>query len=288
MAEKVQTIIDIHHNLSQMFEALYPAREASSVASIIIEEFTGLGRAHQMASGKEKVSRDVETMINAAAKRVASGEPLQYVLGYTLFCGHRINVTPAVLIPRPETEEMTALIIEENKGFRGTTTDYCTGSGCIAVSIALVFPGATVHATDISTEAIKVASRNALHNNATINFHISDIFSDIQTEMPDADIIISNPPYVRECEKKYMRTNVLDHEPQLALFVPDDDPLKYYNRLAEIALVKLSPNGKIYLEINEVLATETAEIFTSRRFKRVTIIKDINGKDRILKAERDE
>jgi len=288
MAEKVQTIKDIHHNLSQMFEGLYPAREASSIASILIEEFTGQGRARQLATGTDKVSEAAEASITAAARRIASGEPLQYVLGYTLFCGHRINVTPSVLIPRPETEEMTALIIEENKGFSGTAIDFCTGSGCIAISIALAFPGASVHATDISAEAIKVASQNASANNASINFHISDLLTSKQADIPEADIIISNPPYVRESEKDFMRTNVLDYEPRLALFVPDDDPLKYYYRLAETALLKLFPHGRIYMEINEALGVETAGLFTSCGFKGVTLIKDINGRERILKAERDD
>lgn len=288
MAEKVQTIKEIHHNLSQMFEDLYQVREASSVASILIEEYTGLSRARQMVAGDNNVSENIESLIATAAKRVAAGEPLQYVLGYTHFCGHRINVNPSVLIPRPETEEMTALIIKENKGFKGTAVDFCTGSGCIAIAMALAFPEATVHATDLSSEAIAIASQNASMNNAAIKFHTSDLFSDKQDDIPEADIIISNPPYVRESEKIHMRTNVLDYEPQIALFVPDNDPLRYYSRLAEIATSRLSMHGRVYLEINEALGSETASFFSSKGFKGITIIKDFYGKERILKAERDD
>lgn len=286
MAEKVQTIKEIHQTLSQMFGNLYPSHEASSLAALIAEEFTGYGRARQMASGNDPLTVSQQNDILRAAKRVSLGEPLQYVLGYTIFCGHRINVSPAVLIPRPETEELTSMIISENKGFSGTAVDYCTGSGCIAVSLALAFPDAEINATDISPDAINVAQGNATLNNATVRFYLSDLLGRKQEDYSDTDIIVSNPPYVRESEKKYMRNNVLAHEPQIALFVSDSDPLIFYKRLAEKALLTLKKGGKIYLEINEALGDATSMLFSSDNYREVRVIKDLYGRDRFIKAEK--
>jgi release factor glutamine methyltransferase len=287
MTEKVQTIKEIHHNISQMFGELYPANEAASIASIIIEEFTALGRIRQMISGDRSLSPAEEKNILSSSLKIAAGEPLQYVLGYSIFCGHRFNVSPAVLIPRPETEEMTSLIINENPGFNGTITDYCTGSGCIAVSLALAFPDAKIHATDISPEAVSVARHNATENKATVTLSIADLLYPEMKELTLSDIIVSNPPYVRESEKKMMRVNVLAHEPHIALFVNDNDPLVFYRRLAEISSLTLSPQGKVYLEINEALGSETSALFKQGGFKNIRIIKDLSGKDRILTAQRD-
>lgn len=286
MAEKVQTIKEIHQNLSQMFEKLYSAGEAKSLATLIIGEFTGLGRARQLASGHDTPAEDLTMKIAEAAQRVALGEPYQYVLGYTTFCGQHIKLSPAVLIPRPETEELTAMIIGENSGFNGTIVDYCTGSGCIATALAAAFPSATLHATDISPEALLIAEDNALLNKAAVTFLLSDLLITEAEKYPTADIIVSNPPYVRESEKSLMQPNVLDHEPEAALFVPDSDPLRFYRKLAEIASVTLNAGGKVYLEINEALGEPAAELFLNDRFKEVRVIKDLFGRDRFIKAER--
>jgi release factor glutamine methyltransferase len=283
MAEKVQTIKEILHTITQMFGELYPPEEAKSIASTIVEEFTGMNRIHQIMDGDNTLSAASEKNITDASSRVAEGEPLQYVIGYTVFCGHRFEVNRDVLIPRPETEEMTSLVIMENPGFAGSLTDYCTGSGCVAVSLALAFPSAIVHATDISSLAIDTAKKNAANNSARVQFSIADLF--ISNAIP-SDIIVSNPPYVMEKEKRLMRPNVTDHEPHLALFVPDNDPLLYYRTLALIAGDSLSPEGRIYLEINEALGKETMALFTHGGFKNVHVIKDLSGKDRILTAHR--
>jgi release factor glutamine methyltransferase len=237
-----------------------------------------------MAFGTEPLPPEDAAAVIAAAKRAAAGEPLQYITGSTLFCGHRIIVEPGVLIPRPETEEMTAMMIDENPGFTGSALDLGTGSGCIAVSVAAAFPHATVFAADNSEKALAVAALNASANKTPVNFLRLDILSAQPSEFPPCSIIISNPPYVRQSEKKLMRTNVLDHEPPEALFVNDDDPLVFYRRIASIADSSLPVNGKIYLEINEALGRETAELFKENGFKDITVTEDINGRKRFLKA----
>jgi len=284
MAEKLQTISEIRRLLALMFEGQWPAAEAGAMITVIIEEYTGMSGARQMAFGTEPLPPEDAAAVIAAAKRAAAGEPLQYITGSTLFCGHRIIVEPGVLIPRPETEEMTAMMIDENPGFTGSALDLGTGSGCIAVSVAAAFPHATVFAADNSEKALAVAALNASANKTPVNFLRLDILSAQPSEFPPCSIIISNPPYVRQSEKKLMRTNVLDHEPPEALFVNDDDPLVFYRRIASIADSSLPVNGKIYLEINEALGRETAELFKENGFKDITVTEDINGRKRFLKA----
>ncbi len=284
MAEKLQTISEIRHLLITMFTGFRSPGEAGAMATVIIREYTGMDGARQLAYGDMTVSPGSAAVIMAAADRAASGEPLQYITGHTLFCGHRIGVGPGVLIPRPETEEMTLAVIAENPGFKGTALDLCTGSGCIAVSIAAAFSGAKVHATDFSEKALETAAMNAAANNATVLFFRADILTAPAVSFPGCDIIISNPPYVRLSEKALMQPNVLDHEPHEALFVGDDDPLIFYRSIASIAAVRLRQHGKLYLEINEALGEETAGIFIRNGFTGVMATDDINGRKRFLKA----
>ncbi|MRR18582.1 peptide chain release factor N(5)-glutamine methyltransferase [bacterium] len=287
MAEKLQTISEISSHISGMLKHLWSSAEADALASAIIMEYTGMSRAAQMAFGDRKPEQGARERILAAATRASVGEPLQYITGYTEFCGHRIGVEPGVLIPRPETEEMTAMIIGENRGFNGTVTDLCTGSGCIAIALSMAFPGATVVATDISPAALKVAAGNIAATGASVTLAESDIFSDDQSVVPFSGIIVSNPPYVTESEKMAMHANVLEHEPYEALFVPDNDPLIYYRRIADIASVRLAAGGTLWLEVNENLASETTRLFTAGTYRQVRIIRDIRGKQRFIKAEKD-
>jgi release factor glutamine methyltransferase len=284
MAEKLQTISDIRHFLIAMFTSAWSPGEAGAMATLIIREFTGMDGSRQLAYGDKTVSPGNAAVIMAAAERAASGEPLQYIFGHTLFCGHRIEVGPGVLIPRPETEEMTLSVISENPGFKGTALDLCTGSGCIAVSLAVAFPGAEVHATDYSEKALETAARNAAANKASVLFFRADILTAPAGLFALCDIIVSNPPYVRLSEKALMQPNVLDHEPHEALFVQDDDPLIFYRSIALIASGRLRRHGKLYLEINEALGEETACIFINNGFTGVTVTEDINGRKRFLKA----
>ena len=269
MAQKVQTISEIRSLVSGMLRDLWPAEEAEALASSIIREYTGMTRASQMAFGDRQPGTDAAGRIMAAAARAAVGEPLQYITGYTEFCGLRISVEPGVLIPRPETEEMVSMIIAGNRDFRGTVTDLCTGSGCIAIALSMAFPAAKVVATDISPAALRVAAGNAELTGARVTFTESDIFSHNQSAVPLSGIIVSNPPYVTESEKAAMHRNVLDHEPHEALFVPDSDPLIFYRRIAEIASARLAAGGTLWLEVNENLASETARLFSDELYRRV-------------------
>jgi release factor glutamine methyltransferase len=284
MAEKLQTISEIRHLLTAMFTGIWPAGEANAMATVIIREYTGMDGARQLAFGDSDVSHADAALIMAAAVRAASGEPLQYIIGYTVFCGHRIETGPGVLIPRPETEEMTTAVITENTGFEGTALDLCTGSGCIAVALAAAFPGAKVYATDFSERALETAARNAAASNTAVTLFRADVLTAPAESFPQCDILVSNPPYVRMSEKALMQRNVLDYEPHEALFVGDDDPLIFYSRIASIASRQLRRNGKLYLEINEALGEETAAIFTKNGFSGVSVSDDINGRTRFLKA----
>lgn len=264
----------------------WPAEEAAALASAILLEYTGMGRAAQMAFGDRVPDAGAAGRIEDAAVRAAAGEPLQYIFGYTEFCGHRIEVRPGVLIPRPETEEMTMMIIRENAGFTGTVTDLCTGSGCIAIALSLAFPEAVVTATDLSDAALAVARLNVSRTGAAVSLRKSDILTYEPSTVPLSDIIVSNPPYVTEREKPAMHRNVLDHEPHEALFVPDDDPLIYYRAIAAVAEAHLMPGGTVWLEVNENLAKETAELFAPQQYLNVKIIKDIRNKERFVRAEK--
>lgn len=270
-----------------MLKQLWHDEEAEAIVSAIIREYTGMTRAAQLAFGDRQPEENAVEQIMNAATRASEGEPLQYITGYTEFCGHRMEVEPGVLIPRPETEEMALMIIGENSGFRGTVTDLCTGSGCIAIALSKAFPGAAVYAFDNSPAAVRVASRNITLTGASVTLAEADIFSDDQYPIPPSGIIVSNPPYVTFCEKKVMHPNVVDHEPHEALFVPDDDPLLYYRRIAEIAERSLAPGGTLWLEVNENHARNTAILLSDRLYRQVSVLKDIRGKERFIKAEKD-
>ncbi len=210
-------------------------------------------------------------------------EPIHYNVGHTEFCGLRFRVDENVLIPRPETEELVAWVAKEQKSRPIRLLDGGTGSGCIAVSLAHLLPEAEVEAWDISPEALSVARRNAELNNAKVVFRQQSLLA-----APPADAgfhcIVSNPPYVRELEKADMEAHVLNHEPHLALFVPDDDALRFYRALALLGRATLLPGGALYAEINEALAEETAALFRTQGYAAIEIRQDAYGKPRMLRA----
>jgi release factor glutamine methyltransferase len=286
MADKLQTITDIHRYITGMLSGLWPSREAGAMASAIITEYTGMSRAAQMAFGDRKPDEDQNEKMQSAAVRASKGEPLQYIFGYTTFCGHRIGVMKGVLIPRPETEEMACMIIEGNKGFRGTVTDLCTGSGCIAIALSLAFPESMVFAMDNSPAALKVAAENTELNGASVTVISTDILTVDPLSVPRSDIIVSNPPYVTAGEKSGMHINVIGHEPHEALFVPDTDPMIYYRSIIAIADRRLATKGSLWLEVNENLAEETARLPDRKIYSEVRVIEDISGKKRFLKTEK--
>jgi release factor glutamine methyltransferase len=287
MGAKLQTVSEISRHIVELLQESWPRHEAGALAAAIILEYTGMGKAAQLAFGDRMPDRATAERILEAAARAAAGEPLQYIFGYTEFCGHRLEVGPGVLIPRPETEEMTLMIIRENSGFRGSLTDLCTGSGCIAIALSLAFPGARTTATDLSAVALETARRNITGLGATVTLLESDLLGNSHiSDIPESNIIVSNPPYVTAREKEAMHRNVLEHEPPEALFVPDDNQLLFYSAIAGVAAERLLPGGTLWLEINENLAARTAALLSPALYRQVRVIRDIRGKERFIKAEK--
>ena len=284
MGVNLSTLKYIRSYLSRELKELYTEKEISTLAGIIIKTVLRGVRLHQLYDPDHVVSKDQASEITRLCEELKTGKPYQYVLGETTFCGCIIRVSPAVLIPRPETEELADLIINENKDYKGRITDFGTGSGCIAVALATNIPGALVTGIDFSEEALSISRENALLNNVRVDFRKEDIFSFNHSLFMNTGIIVSNPPYVRDSEKKLMNRNVLDFEPHSALFVSDSDPIIYYRALLEISEKILEKRGRLYFEINEAMGEPLAELISSSGYSEVEIIKDINERDRIIKA----
>lgn len=268
-------------------EALYPPEEARSLVLLLCRERLGTeSYIHIIEPDREIPAGDLPFLADAIA-RLSRGEPIQYILGFAEFCGRRFNVTPSVLIPRPETE----ILVEEALKYCRPGThvmDLCTGSGCIAWSIVLSAPGVSVIGADISPDALEVARTQPFETSVKPVFLRADILSPPPEDFPigQFDLILCNPPYVRESEKAFMRPNVLDYEPGLALFVPDERPLLFYEALATWAERFLAPGGKGIAEVNEALGEETGALFRSRGFSKTSLLKDFFGKNRFLLFER--
>lgn len=282
---------------TETISRLYPEREAREMVLAYLCHALGITRHTHIIEPSYEVPSDRMEVISADIERLAAGEPLQYVVGRAHFYGREFNVTPAVLIPRPETELLCRLA-SDSLGCRGAckrVLDLCTGSGCIAWTVALERPGAEVTAADISEEALNVAEgqdfaeeirRTGAH---APHFIKADVLSDeLSEDISDSrfDLILSNPPYVMDKEKALMRINVLDHEPHLALFVPDDDPLRFYKAIARHAARLLKKDGTCIVEINEALGPETAALFTAAGFTDVRIASDLNDRPRFVISRR--
>ena len=275
----------IYTYIRQELSGFYPDAEAAAMAKYILTEKYQLSALDLYAGKDMNFSSEKLSEVNDILARLKLYEPLQYIIGETWFCGYRFKVTPAVLIPRPETAELIDWIVTDNKRDGAHVLDVGTGSGCIPVSLALMMDSPVVSAWDISEEALSVASENARLNNADVAFSRVDVLG---TDIPDikVDILVSNPPYITESEKKDMERNVLEWEPDLALFVPDDDPLRFYRRIAEIGLDILNDGGLIYFEINRAYGSETVEMLASMGYKNIELRKDLSSNDRMIKALR--
>lgn len=284
MGVNIQTIKDIRLFLSNELKYQYREEEISSIAGIIIRTVTGLSRLHEINDPGRKVTTEEAGKIIEYCNQLLTGKPLQYIIGETEFYNCLIRLNGSTLIPRPETEELVDMIIKENLNFSGRIIDLGTGSGCIAIALALNIKGAELTGTDISEEAVRISKENALLNNAVVNFETDDMLNPVKIADYKAGIIVSNPPYVRESEKALMNRNVIDFEPHQALFVPDSDPLVYYKAIAHIAKKILTPGGMVYLEINEALDKEMMLLFDSEGYTGLKIIPDLSGKQRILKG----
>ena len=283
------TLRDATAALAAALTALYPAHEAEAVATLVFQHLLHLEALPFRMMAREAVAPELLAQLPALQARLLAHEPVQYVLGRAHFAGMELEVTPATLIPRPETEELVRLIEREQAGRPGRRVlDVGTGSGCLALALARALPGAEVLAVDISAEALAVARRNAQAWAPAVAFQQVDILQALPAGLVPGtlDVLVSNPPYVRESERTEMRQNVLAWEPATALFVPDNDPLLFYRRLAEIGPQLLAGDGVAYLEINEVLGAETAALFAAQGFAEVQVVGDMFGKPRMVRAAR--
>lgn len=283
MSVNIRTIKDIKLFLTDELNGLYPEPEISALTNIIKTKL-GYTKLQMLAFSESIIPANKAGEVVSIARQLKSGKPIQYILGETNFYNCIFKVDGSTLIPRPETEEMVDLIIKENKGFNGSIIDVGTGSGCIAVALAKNIPGANLTGTDISDAALTIAKENASINNVRVTFFRSDILNFTVDPYPKSDIIVSNPPYIRESEKIQIAKNVMDFEPHEALFVPDSDPLKYYKAILVLAGFILTGGGKIYFEINEAMGSEMCKILITSGYSSITVIKDINGKERIVKG----
>lgn len=261
---------------------------------LVLEDLYGFSLTDIAMGAVADLPSSEQERLKVIARRLGEGEPVQYVLGKAWFRGRQFGVAPGVLIPRPETEELCQAIVDDWSRYGEghddkplTVLDIGTGSGCIAISLALDMPHANVSAIDISDQALLIASANATRLHANVSFHKQDILQ--AAKMPTSkekqgewDVIVSNPPYITEKEKADMEPNVLDHEPSLALFVPDDDPLRFYRAIATYASTTLSRDGRLYFEINPLFADDMTDMLTRKGFSDVTIVNDQFGKQRFI------
>lgn len=269
-------------------EKLYPSPEARGLVLMLCEERIGVRSYTHIVEPLFEIPEPELPGLKADMSRLAAGEPIQYVLGYTEFCGRKFKVAPSVLIPRPETGQLVdeALKLLAATGRPAKVLDLCTGSGCIAWSVALGAHGVSVTAADISEPALALARSQFEDVPSGVNvpeFVCSDLLGGCREISGRFDLLLSNPPYVMEKEKAAMRRNVLDHEPGIALFVPDDDPLLFYRALASVSLRLLDSSGTGIVEINEALGPETAAVFEAAGYRKTEILRDIFGKDRFVR-----
>jgi len=256
-----------------------------SMFYLMIEHFLGLEQFILAIDPGIVITKEEEQYMFEGLSKLKKEQPIQYVLGETTFMDFKIMVNESVLIPRPETEELVNWVLEdiENLDDNLKIIDIGTGSGCIAISLSKLKPNIRATAMDISKSALEVAKKNALENDVDIEFIQADILK-IPSLKENYDIIVSNPPYVREMEKDKMHNNVLKNEPYLALFVPDEDPLLFYRPLAKLAKNCLTPKGVLYMEINQYLGKEVKEVLEESGFAEIELRKDIFGNDRMIKA----
>ena len=265
---------ELINDITAQLKVAYPEDEARALAWWIVEESTGLSRSQLLCDCKG--TKNISNLQEIIA-RLLHFEPIQYIFGHTLWCGLDLKVTPATLIPRPETAELVEKISNFHFPISNCRVlDIGTGSGCIAIALKKAHPEWQVTGIDVSEEAIKVAKENAQRNKVDVDFRVADIFSD---RIGSFDIVVSNPPYICEREKSSMRPNVLEYEPATALFVPDNDPLRFYRCIAELRLGKF-----LFFEINEAYPQELSDMLSKLGYTDIQITNDIYGKPRIIEG----
>ena len=283
---------DIKQEFVDALSGVYPPEELQSFFSILSETYLGLSRIEIALQPEKEITEDNSEKFKEAIIRLKQSEPIQYILGETEFYGLPFIVDKNVLIPRPETEELVAWIIKDNQNKEATILDIGTGSGCIAITLAHQLSNAKVNAIDVSKDALKIARQNALNNKVNVNFIKVDVLQfenskELQVHKESKfDIIVSNPPYVRASEKELMKPNVLRYEPEVALFVEDEDPLLFYRRIVQLSKDYLKREGLLFFEINEYLGEDMKEMLEVEGFSNIEIKKDIFEKDRMIKCKK--
>jgi release factor glutamine methyltransferase len=267
--------------ISELLTVQESGSDKEHLATWIIEKLSGLSRAALLSNCMVRLN---EKELDAIIRRLNTQEPIQYVLGESYFYGRKFMVNSSVLIPRPETE----LIIDEVKTFAAegqskSMLDIGTGSGCIAITLALEIPHSTIMATDVSISALTTAKENATRLGASVKFIAHNILTE-PLEVSEESVVVSNPPYIRMSERSAMEANVLNFEPSAALFVPDENPLVFHENIAEEAFRVLMPNGMIIMEINEALGRSSADVLMRTGYHNVRIVRDLTGRDRFVKG----
>jgi release factor glutamine methyltransferase len=266
---------------------IYEKTEAQNIVLLLLQQVTKLSRARLLSDGEVSFNGTEAEEMGRCMTRVLQHEPIQYILGSVEFHGVSLKVDRRVLIPRPETEELVEWVLQESSCARCIILDCCTGSGCIAVALAKQLPEATLSACDISLDALEVARENAVRNQVKIHFFETDVLSpEFTAKISPADIIVCNPPYVLNQEAAAMHANVLKFEPHKALFVSDDDPLIFYRAIANAAVHKLSPKGKLFFEINSAFGHEVVRMLKLAGFTHIESRNDLSGNARMVCAQR--
>ncbi|MES2430721.1 MAG: peptide chain release factor N(5)-glutamine methyltransferase [Bacteroidota bacterium] len=295
------TIKELHRNFIQQLQNIYSSNESAAITDMIFEKIAGVKKTDVIISPEKIPDTNSALQLQVALEKLLSHIPVQYVLGEAWFCNMKFFVNEHVLIPRPETEELVKLVIDEvrstiydvnndeneivhRKSKIVNIIDIGTGSGCIAIAVKKKLPSAEITAIDVSEDALNIAKENAVINEAMINFKQIDFLDENKwSDLPLFDAIVSNPPYIPINEKAILDKNVTEHEPDTALFVPNNAPLLFYEKIIAFAKDHLNPDGKIFVEIHENFGESTAAAF-AKMFKEVIIKKDISGKDRMIMA----
>ncbi len=303
------TLREAQQQLKNTLSALYDEREAATIADWVMEKITGLKKIDRILLSNRLLSPEDQSLLEKYTEELQTHRPVQYVLGESWFCGLQFRVDERVLIPRPETEELVEWILQTAASQQASKSsqpsangfqllDIGTGSGCIPISLKKKLPEATVLACDISEAALSLARQNAADNDTPVNFFHFDILQSLSGPvasrgndrfavipvLPLFDLIVSNPPYIPLKDRLTMRANVLAFEPSLALFVENEDPLLFYRAIAAFAGHHLAPGGNIFVELHEDLAAETGQVFRRHGFDNIILKKDLQGKDRMIKA----
>jgi release factor glutamine methyltransferase len=291
----MKTIKDVFNSYKQSLNELYDTKETEAITLIVISEISGFSKARIKAFPELELSYQQTENLNHILTQLKTGKPIQYILGKTEFYGLSFKVSPSVLIPRPETEELVEWVITSVGSRRlaagngqwavGSILDIGTGSGCIAISLKKHLTDFKVSAIDISADAVQTAKENAKLNDVEVDFSEGDILNPkLSIRNSKFEFIISNPPYVTLLDKTKMHTNVTDFEPHTALFVPQEDPLIFYKAIADFAVVNLFPNGQLFFEINESYGEEIVQLLAEKGFKNIELRKDMSERDRFIRA----